>query len=174
MLAKEENPISPNATTCSYYYMSQGRAGIYTIIDPMQNKTHKVYCHFDKKLQKSWTLVLSFSLANNKKVRDKPFWLDIPYKNTTPNFKLYRLLLQQMNNTRKIAKEWTAICNYDGAILDRLDTVRGEFKKFDPMVNTDTGSCVNVKYINVRGKSCKECSAKFFQTSTQFLHVDSS
>lgn len=154
--------------------MSHGAPGVYTIFDPMRNETCKVYCHFDHKRQKSWTMVLSFTLSNNQKLSAKPFWMDTPYNEASPNrFKLYRMPLELMQNIRKLATEWRAVCNYNGTMSDRLDTVRGEFKTFDPLRNATTGSCQSVKYINIRGASCKDCTAKFFQSPTQFLHIDS-
>ena len=119
-------------------------------------------------------MVLSFTLSNKQKFSAKPFWVNSPYNDAATNFELYRMSLEQMKNIRKHATEWRAICNYNATMLDHLDTVRGEFKIFDPLINVLTGSCKRIKYVNIRGTSCKDCTAKFFQSSTQFLHIDSS
>lgn len=120
----------------------------------------------------SWTLVLSFALSNNDLLAAKPFWEDTPYNNESPKFKLYRMSLEQMRNVRKKATEWRAMCMYNGTMSDRLDTVRGKFKDFDPLRNATSGHCVDVKYVNIRESYCKDCTVKFFQSSTQFLHID--
>ena len=118
----------------------------------------------------SWTLVLSFALSNNNILAAKPFWKDTQYNNESPQFKLYRMSLEQMKNIR--ATEWRAICMYNGTMSDRLDTVRGKFKDFNPLRNASSGHCVGVKYVNIRENYCKDCTVKFFQSSTQFLHID--
>lgn len=152
--------------------MSQGASGVYTIFNSERNKTYKVFCHFDHQRKMSWTLVLSFALSKNDILAAQPFWDDTPHDNESPKLRLYRMSSEQMRNARKKAKEWRAMCMYNGTMSDRLDTVRGEFKDFDPLRGASSGHCIRVKYVNIRGSSCKDCTVKFFQTSTQFLHID--
>ncbi|XP_028413736.1 uncharacterized protein LOC114536587 [Dendronephthya gigantea] len=153
--------------------MVHGAPGVYTIYNTAGNKTYNVHCHFDQKNQKSWTMVTSFAFSNNQHLSSSPFWVDKPYNEEAPNFKLYRMSLKRMMKVRKLATEWRSICAYNGKMSDRLDSVRGEFKDLDPLKNVRIGSCKRVKYVNIRGTTCIDCTAKVFQTETQFFHIDS-
>ena len=66
--------------------------GIYRISDD-DGVEFKVYCDFTSEPNSVWTLIESFSLGKNDLFKDKPFKIDFPSLEDSPNWNNYRLSL---------------------------------------------------------------------------------
>ena len=64
--------------------------GIYSISDD-NGIEFNVYCDFTSEPNSVWTLIESFSLDKNELFKDKPFNIDFPYLEDSPDWDNYRL-----------------------------------------------------------------------------------
>ena len=165
---------SSEPKNCSEFLLRHLPSGNYTIYDNA-GKPFAVWCHLDYDQNKAWTLMMSFATSNRKEdaIKKKPLYQDAPINNNKPNLNKYRMSLARMSHIRTQSTYWTAVCNFNGTMSDRRDTVRGKFSEFDPMLYRKLGSCHTVKYINIRGHMCTDCASLWIQTSYKFIHIDS-
>ena len=120
-----------------------------------------------------WTLIMSYTMANKqvKKFREDPMYRDAPANEYTPNWSNYRMSLNQMKNLRNQTTHWRATCSFPQYINDiHTDYVRAVFTDFDLMGKFE-GECKKASYINVKKKSCSECSAMWWQSDVYAPHI---
>jgi len=55
-------------------------SGVYALFDPTNISIYKTFCDFKSENNSVWTLVESFSLANNHEFANTPFYVDNPDK----------------------------------------------------------------------------------------------
>ena len=166
-------PIKPK--NCSEFLPGSHASGNYSIYDDNGNP-FTVWCHLDHAQGKAWTLVTSVSLGNvaETSLTKIQLKLNAPVNDNNPNLYQYRMSLTRMKQIRAMSTYWYAVCNFNGTMSDRRDTVRGKLSELDPIAYTGNGECRKVEYINIRGFTCKQCTVLWYQVTGNMLHVDSS
>ena len=131
-----------------------------------------VYCDFDLNSSAAWTLVQSYELRNTMLLQQKPFFLDFPVNEISPNWDGYRLLKSRMQTIQNDSKKFRITCNYDTegvAYRDYLEATKSEID----IMTFSSHKCSLVEWIDIRGQSCKQCTAFIVQDSHHGLHSDS-
>ena len=148
--------------------------GFYTIYDS-QNNSVPVYCDMTSEPRSAWTLVMSWSLKNNKLFIITGLTVDAPVNEKTPNWHLYRMSHAQMLSVQSQSTHWRSTCSVNTYRVDYTDYMRGNFRDFNVLSYTGAGQCKKVEYINIRGNAKTSTTAKFWQgVRSWFLHTDSS
>ncbi|XP_065051798.1 uncharacterized protein LOC135681285 isoform X5 [Rhopilema esculentum] len=162
-----------NKTSCVHWYRIGARNnGIYAI-----NGTgliHHVYCDFSSEPNFVWTLVTSFSLANNYLFKNKPLYDNDPISEYEPNWNSYRLAFSVMEYVSSVSTHWRATCSYPGYGVDYRDYVRAKLSEINPLTYNTYGECRTVELINIRGYSATGQLVKFWQRWDLFFCTDSS
>ena len=116
-----------------------------------------VFCDFDKSEKFAWTLVMSYTLANNDQLKTHPLYKDHPVAENLPNWAAYRLSKARMLSIHSQSSHWRATSNYnsDGVVL--IDYVRSSFTNVDPLAKNGNG-CKMMEYVNIRGTGCSDCT----------------
>ena len=144
-------------------------SGNYTIIDD-DNQPFQVFCNFNATT--SWTLIQSYQLEEKAEFR-KPFFTNDPKNAENPNWLSYRLSKVRMQSIQRDSSRWRMTCRYDTDGLNYTDYVEGLKVKFDILKQVNRSACIKVEFINVRGYSCTDCTAKLKQKKTRPFHHDS-
>lgn len=128
-------PIAPK--NCSEFLPGHHPSENYSIYDDNGNP-FTVLCHLDHAQGMTWTLVSSVSFANIAEtfLTQTQLKRNAPVNDNSPNLNLYRMSLRRMKPICAMSTYWYAVCNFDGAMSDRRDTVRRNFSEFDPMEYT--------------------------------------
>ena len=126
----------------------------------------------------SWTLVISQSLKNRDLPSFKmiPLFNDSALKEDTPNWDEYRLSMKRISQLRHESSHWRVTCSFPQHGIDYRDYVRVNFSEFDPLTFVSAPTkpdCKKVEYINIRGHNCSQCTSRWWQKPSQFLHIDS-
>ena len=122
----------------------------------------------------TWTLIQSYKLKYRGEFGGKTLSGDFPKNQHEPSWSRYRLSKSAMESIQNDSTQWRITCRYEADSVVYIDYVRALMKELDILTFDGKGKCVNVKYINIRGHSCTACAAKFWQSSKQILHTDSS
>jgi len=171
-----------NAQTCesAQHYPNScldiRRSGVnsngYYQIAGINGETWTVYCDFTSEPGSAWTLVMSWSFANNDAFKKPGFTENSPVNEQTPNWAVYRMSKEQMNFLKTKSTHWRATCSFEQIDFDYRDYMRGQFIEFDFTTFTGSSTCKKVEYINIRGHVGHQTTVAFWQ-STSFLHTDS-
>lgn len=143
--------------------------GIYTILDN-NFKPFQVFCDFEQAILTSWswTLVQSYALHENQNFLWTSLREDAPKMPKNPNWLLHRLGKPEMSSIREQSTKWRITCCHDTADgVDYQDYVRGSISEVD-LLDFEGKQCVTVDYINIRGQSCRNCTAYVFQKVATF------
>lgn len=154
------------------------KAGAFTsgkyLIFSSVNQTFPVFCDTELESGIVWTLIQSFSLANNALFRKKPFGTDFPvnYENSDVNWSSYRLSLTQMWSIANQSTHFRATCNFPTGGLQYIDYARAKLEGFDIFGSWDY-TCRMYEYINIRGNKCSNCTAATRQLEEQAWRINS-
>ena len=138
------------------------------------NQTFPVFCDVESESGIVWTLIQSFSLANNGFVRKRPFDVDFPlnYEDSDVNWHLYRLSLTQMWYIANQSTHFRATCNFPTEGLQYTDYARAKLESFDIFGIWDF-TCRMYEYINIRGIECSNCTAATRQLEGKAWRIES-
>ena len=125
----------------------------------------------------AWTLVESFALKNKAipAFSQRSLKINAPVLPKTPNWNRYRMSLSQMNDLKKQSTHWRVTCDFQAKPVDIYrDYAVARFKNFDVMTFEGGNVCKLMKYINVRGHQCAECTAGWYAyVKGENVHFDS-
>ena len=161
-------------------YMRRGKFenGFYWLFDD-QDKRYVAYCDLSSEPGAAWTLVMSWSLANNDlpQLKSKAFTQDAPVNHNTPNWYSYRQTLARMRSVRSRSTHWRATCGFDQMQqkIDYRDYLRGKFSDLDIITQDFGGRCSPVDYVNIRGHAAGSgTTASFHQYKNLYpCHIQS-
>ncbi|XP_067028458.1 uncharacterized protein [Acropora muricata] len=146
---------------------------VYTLYDPASKSFYQTFCDLTSENGFVWTLLESFSLANNNHFKAQPFLKDYPVSQNSFKWNKFRLSMPIMKSTLSHSTHFRATCNFNTDGLVTTDYLRT--KTTDLNILQLTGwPCVKMEYINIRGYDCYDCMAKMVQGINSHLHTDSS
>lgn len=158
-------------------YLKKGftKCGIYKLVDSNDN-SFPAYCDLQSEPGSAWTLVMSWSHSYHR----LPTFISTGFKTNGPvnenshNWNMYRLSLPRIRSLQTHSTHWRATCSYPNHDIDYRDYLRGNFKDFNIVDYLGSGQCRKVEYINIRGHIGIHLTARFWQSTSGFLHIDSS
>ena len=158
------------ARSCKDYigYITNGKYVIYS----KAGYQIQVFCDFGSEKGFAWTLVESFSLQNNFKVKSYAFFKNRPLNEHNPNWELYRLSHSNMKGIADVSKYFRATCQFPVEGIKYVDYVRGKLS-VTKLLKPLSWQCHKYDYINIRGHQCYNCTAKSWQTTTLHMHLSS-
>ena len=145
---------------------------VYTLYDPASKSFYQTFCDHTSENGFVWTLLESFSLANND-FKNRPFLKDYPVNQNSFKWNKFRLALPIMNSTLSHSTHLRATCNFSTDGLVTTDYLRAKTAYLN-ILQLNGESCVKMEYINIRGYDCYNCTALMGQRSRRHLHTDSS
>lgn len=164
--------------SCLDYLRDDHKAssGVYAITNSGSNKDIDVFCDMDVAEGRAWTLVMSYSLANNARFANSPLTEYDPVCKTSPQWEKYRLGRLTMQSIASQSSEWRATCGYPTRGIDFCDYASASFSSFN-LLNYRDVKCKKFTYINIRGSNCSQCTALANQAvangNDHILHVTS-
>ncbi|XP_032227500.1 uncharacterized protein LOC116610933 [Nematostella vectensis] len=161
-----DHMVSGHSTTNGYYQLVDNHGNTYT-----------VYCDFNSEPGVAWTLMMSFSLANNAlpQFMSTPLSHDAPVNENSPNWLAYRLPLARMKALRTQSSHWRYTCSFPYSGVDYTDYLRARLVDVDPISFVGEMICKRVEYINIRGNAAAHTTVAFWQKSPICIHhTDSS
>ena len=174
----------PTARSCLDYAKKCYRTSGYYQIKIEKNCNdayHTVYCDMESEPGSAWTLVQSYALKNKDtpEFTKTPLKYDAPVHSDTPSWNAYRMSHSQMSHLKKHSTHWRITCDFQSNSVDlRRDYALASFLDFDAMTFEGFGVCKMMKYINIRGHQCFDCTAAWWARYNggpiDSLHVDSS
>lgn len=151
--------------------------GFYTIYqngkckNESKLKSWRVYCDFNSEPGYAWTLIESFSLANDGIVR-MGFYNSsaIPPLSDKSYWPLYRMSYYLMREIKRVdgdltcqLEQWRATCNFNAKVLPfrnrPVDYIRSHFSKADILSKESSIGCYYIDYLNIRGYWIEQSSA---------------
>ena len=132
---------------------------------------YEVFCDFDTNSTMAWTLIQSYQLQNNDQFKGHPFTEDHPVQEDTPVWDSYRLSKSRIQSIQQDSSKWRMTCCYDTDGLNYTDYVTGPNDKVD-ILTYDGLECKEVELIDIRGYSCRNCTAGAAQSSSMIWHFD--
>ena len=148
------------------------RSTVYTLYDPASKSFYQTFCDFTSENGFVWTLLESFSLANNNHFKAQPFYKDYPVNQNSFKWNKFRLSLRIMNSRLSHSTHFRATCNFNTDRRDTTDYLRGKTADFNILL-LKNDSCEKMEYINIRGYDCYNCTAKMSQKISRHIHCDS-
>ena len=150
-------------------------SGVYNISNE-HNESFPVYCGFGPEPGAAWTLIQSHSLNNNYDFQYKAFYLhDMPRNQDVPEWNNYRLSKSRMKSIQDVSTHWRATCNFPTNGIDYRDYIRVSLKNLnlleEPSERRDF--CLLTEFVNVRNRSCSDCTVLIGYSSVYSLHMDS-
>ncbi|XP_028393372.1 uncharacterized protein LOC114517755 [Dendronephthya gigantea] len=162
-------------TSCASYIQSSDKTpGPRTIHGP-NNQIFSVFCHFATEY--AMTLVMSYSRINYSIYKTQGLGNDFPRNEDALNWGDYRLSLPRMKGIRDDGStHWIFTCTYPERGVSDVDYLRSKFSETDIITFKPSGKTCKkkVEYVNIRGKSCEDCSVPFAQTDTKTFSVSGS
>ena len=83
-------------------------------------------------------------------------------------------LLFTLRSLQSHSTHWRATCSFPTHGVDFTDYVRGNFKDLNIVNFLDSGKCKKVNYVNIRGHVGIHLTARFWQSTSWMLRIDSS
>ncbi|XP_074612242.1 uncharacterized protein LOC141866609 [Acropora palmata] len=143
---------------------------VYTLYDPASKSFYQTFCDLTSENGFVWTLLESFSLADNNDFNNQPFSKDHPVNQNSFTWNKFRLSRLLMNSTPSHSTFFRATCNFNIDGLVTTDYLRAKTTDLNILLlNGET--CVKMEYINIRGYDCYNCTAKMIQTINWHLHT---
>ena len=169
-----QDPFRP--TSC-LDYLSRGASncGMYKLYDNAGN-SYPAYCDMKSEPGTAWTLVMSSSTKHRAlpSFRSVPLNGNAPVNENAQNWNLYRLSLTRVRSLQAHSTHWRATCSYPTYGVDFKDYVRGNFKESNVVDYSGSGKCMKVEYVNIRGHMRMHLTARVWQSTSHFWHIDSS
>ncbi|XP_044165913.1 uncharacterized protein LOC114949482 [Acropora millepora] len=148
-------------------------SAVYTLYDPGSKSFYQTFCDLTSETGFVWTLLESFSKADNNDFKNQPFFQDYPVSQSSFKWNKFRLSLPIMNSTLSHSTHFRATCNFNTDGLVTTDYLRAKTSDLN-ILKLDGYPCVKMEYINIRGYHCYDCRAKMSQRIHLHLHTDSS
>ena len=145
---------------------------VYTLYDPASKSFYQTFCDLTSENGFVWTLLESFSLADNNDFNSQPFSKDHPVNQNSFTWNKFRLSRLLMNSTPRHSTYFRATCNFNIDGLVTTDYLRVKTTDLNILL-LNGESCVKMEYINIRGYDCYNCTAKMVQTINWHLHASS-
>ena len=144
--------------SCRGYSSGNGIPGKYTVFDA-NNNTFKVFCHFDRRTSITWTLVQSYSLANNDLFRSSevlPLSKDSAQNENNPSLLQYRLSKSRMESIQKDSTKWGHTYHHNE--VDHVPVFEDYFcvSNTEHNILEDNGKCIKVEYMKIGNYSCTD------------------
>lgn len=158
--------------SCASYNQSSDKTSGFRIIHGQDNKIFSVFCHFTSEY--SMTLVMSYSRINSSKFRKYGLGIDFPRYENALNWGDYRLSLARMKGIRDHGStHWIFTCTYQVRGLSEVDYLRSKFSVTDIITfKQNPATCTQkLEFVNIRGKSCQDCSVTFGQSDDKIFWV---
>ena len=146
---------------------------VYTLYDPESKSFYQTFCDLTSENGFVWTLLESFSLANNNHFKAQPFDKDYPVSQNSFKWNKFRLSLPIMNSTLSHCTHVRATCNFNTDGLVTTDYLRAKTTDLN-ILQLDGWPCAKMEYINIRGYHCNDCWSRMIQRIHFHLHIDSS
>lgn len=139
----------------------------------------EVFCDFDSDSSMAWTLIQSYSIKNVEHFRNS-FYINEPTRKVPPpSWHAYRISKSKMQSIQRYSQKWRITCQYDTEGVVYRDYIRTANDKID-ILNFNGEECIQVEYIDIRGKNCSNCTVFLLQSHntkrTSYLyplHADS-
>ena len=150
------------------------RSTVYTLYDPASKSSYQTFCDFTSENGFVWTLLESFSLANNNHFKAQPFFKDHPVNQNSFKWNKFRLSLSIMNSTLSHSTHFRATCNFTDGLLT-TDYLRGKTTELNILLPVDR-TCETLEYINIRGHEGYNVSVWMIQDERpqpSHIHTDS-
>ena len=148
------------------------QSGLHLLFDSTSKSLYEVFCDYTSENGFIWTLIESFSLANNHEFSNKPFYKDYPVNQNSFTWNKSRLSQSRKNFIASHSTHVRATCNFNTDGLNYTDYLRAKLSDIDVM-SLDFNGCKRYEYINIRGYNCHNCTAHFSQKDNWHAHVDS-
>ena len=148
------------------------RSTVYTLHDPASKSFYQTFCDFTSENGIVWTLLESFSLANNNHFKGQSFLVDYRVNKTSFDWNKFRLSLPVINSTLSHSTHFRATCNFNTGGLVTIDYLRAKTANLN-ILQLNRNLCVKMEYINIRGYDCYNCTALMAQRINWHIHVDS-
>merc|ERR1712070_436041 len=106
--------------------------------------------------------------------RHQSFAQNQPVNENSPSKRndVYRLSHARMQKLRDQSTTWYTACNME--TNPTRDVARAKFSSLDPLTLNQGGTCRQMEYWNIRGNSCSNCNAPWWQGNNGYaLHIDS-
>ena len=138
------------------------------------NQAFPVFCDMESESGFVWTLIQSFSLANNGLFKDQPFGADFPvnHQDNDVDWSSYRLSLPRMRSIANHSTHFRATCNFPTGGLLYTDYARANLEGFD-IFGIWNYTCRMYEFINIRGNECSNCAAATKQSKGQSWFINS-
>ncbi|XP_067026117.1 uncharacterized protein [Acropora muricata] len=146
---------------------------LYTLYDPGSKSFYQTFCDLTSENGFVWTLLESFSLANNNHFKAQPLEKDYPVNQNSFKWNKFRLSLPIMTSTLSHSTHVRATCNFNADGLVTTDYLRAKTTDVN-ILQLYRGPCVKMEYINIRGYDCYDCTVVISQNINFHLHSDSS
>jgi len=148
---------------------------VYTIKRFANDSGFHVYCDFTDP-NRTWTLIESFSLANNNIFMGKSFASDFPHNVHDPlNWSGYRLGKTEMMHVYSKSTLFRATCQFPEKNSSLTpDLVRGRLSDLNPFSSEISSQCHTFDYINIGGTDCESCTSPVYKLLTEHIHMDTS
>jgi len=108
-------------------------SGVYDLFDPTNISIYKTVCDFKSENNSVWTLVESFSMANNHEFANKRFYVDSAEKTKAFSWNMFRLTLSRMDMIANHSTHFRATCNFNTDGLIYTDYLRAKFTDIDAL-----------------------------------------
>lgn len=149
--------------------------GYYQITDD-EDVRHTVYCDFNSEPGSAWTLVMSHTKDKSFMTQFRLFLLaSFPVNEKTANWQAYRMSWAMMTSIASQSTHWRYTCSFPQHGVDYTDYARAEFASLNPLTFEADGACARMEYINIRGNTCAQCKAQWWQprSNKRILHINS-
>ena len=162
------------ARSCASYAKSPNKKnGLHVIHAPDGSKL-SVFCHFTP--QYAMTLVMSFSKQQYDVFHPYSLMEDFPKNEDAQNWSEYRLSLANMKGIRDDSStHWMYTCSYQTRSLSEVDSLRSKFSETDILTYEfapEERCAKKFEYVNVKSKSCEQCSVAIGQSLDGILFVN--
>ena len=145
---------------------------VYTLYDPASKSFYQTFCDLTSENGFVWTLLESFSLANNNHFKGQSFLKDYPVNQNSFKWNKFRLSKVIIHSTLSHSTHFRATCNFNTDGLVTTDYLRAKTTDFNFLLPIQD-PCVKMEYMNIRGYDCYNCTAKFYQKIDEHIHCDS-
>ena len=115
----------------------------------------------------------SFSFSNKGDFANKDFQEDYPINQNAFAWDNFRLSLSRITTTSLLSTHMRATCKFDMHGLNYTDYLKAALSEINPITSLSFDKCHRYEYINIRGYSCSNCTANFYQSRRFHSHVDS-
>ena len=146
---------------------------VYTLYDPESKSFYQTFCDLTSETGFVWTLLESFSLANNNHFKAQAFMKDYPVSQNSFKWNKFRQSKVIIHSTLSHSTHFRATCNFNTDGLVTTDYLRAKTTDLN-ILQLNSWPCVRMEYINIRGYHCYDCRAKMSQRIHLHLHTDSS